>query len=331
MQDISPLCSICFQEYNLNDRMARVIPVCGHSLCSKCITDIISLRPDFTCPFDMKKFDLPSKSLDSFPVNFAIKDLLEGESSYKLCEEHGLRKRLICSNDRSMVCEDCVFDGNHIGHKIYQLKKVKSIAQQKIVKCTAALNKIQEWEAKFLPIFEEEKTLMENVGKLFKMVRLSINKKETEIYGQIKSYFEFEKKEMKSCIGDDSFIKKSIKQATVCLQDVINGKNVLKVFQDSSDNFTTLNENVFQKQLNEMSQRLQKLKVTIEEPFVAMLKTIKGFNLSFSAPLCPKSEEKLQKSSSEAFLKPEFCHLKSPEDDILLENCSKTPLILRLD
>ena len=60
--------------------MPRLFPCCGHSFCSFCIGVMIENKPsEITCPEDGKieEFYSPERGLDSFPINFALKNILE--------------------------------------------------------------------------------------------------------------------------------------------------------------------------------------------------------------------------------------------------------------
>src|SRR3712207_2731780 len=67
-------CSACNQLYNLSDRFPRTLNLCGHSICSFCLTRRFNSQR-FECPLCNKSF-YPKKSLeetlDTFPASDAM-------------------------------------------------------------------------------------------------------------------------------------------------------------------------------------------------------------------------------------------------------------------
>jgi len=71
-------CSICFERYEENGKKEpRNLP-CGHTFCLDCVSQIVT-RPDPVCPVCRK--GLQSKSLDSYPKNFSVIQIITTLSS----------------------------------------------------------------------------------------------------------------------------------------------------------------------------------------------------------------------------------------------------------
>ena len=69
-----PLCKVLYQESN----MPRLLTMCGHTFCEKCIKSIISKKKDgkykITCPEDGSSLDLLNGRTTQFPKNIALLD-----------------------------------------------------------------------------------------------------------------------------------------------------------------------------------------------------------------------------------------------------------------
>jgi hypothetical protein len=68
-------CGLCRSTYDAKLNQPRLIPVCGHTICTECVRNMlerISIRGTFVCPFDRKEYRLEDKSLDSFPANYEL-------------------------------------------------------------------------------------------------------------------------------------------------------------------------------------------------------------------------------------------------------------------
>jgi len=114
MQEIIPTCGVCHQEYNSGTRVARVISFCAHSLCTQCISDILSKNTIFQCPFDKRQFNQPPQSADAFLVNYALQEVVEEELKYEYCAEHiEFKKKIICAQEKQMICGECALYGKH--------------------------------------------------------------------------------------------------------------------------------------------------------------------------------------------------------------------------
>src|SRR5688572_21498275 len=117
-------CPVCLDDYNQTNRIPRILPSCGHSVCLGCLRTLTSGRSTFRCPFDRQVIPLPPSGLDCFPINYALQTILSEHNSCDTCEHHGEEKRLICVDDLCLVCEECVFSGSHRGHEIKALSKI---------------------------------------------------------------------------------------------------------------------------------------------------------------------------------------------------------------
>ena len=95
----SLLCSVCLQQYDLDERIPKTLPLCGHTICVKCLS-VILLEFEPRCPLDKKKFSTDYRTVDTFPTNFTVRGLLEENPQWEVCPQHGERIKLMCFTDR---------------------------------------------------------------------------------------------------------------------------------------------------------------------------------------------------------------------------------------
>ena len=50
-------CPKCKKDYDLGDRLPRLIPGCCHTFCSYCLLRIFRRKKVFACPKDKQQFD----------------------------------------------------------------------------------------------------------------------------------------------------------------------------------------------------------------------------------------------------------------------------------
>ncbi|NXM70315.1 TRI59 protein, partial [Serilophus lunatus] len=138
-------CAVCcgiFEE-------PRVLP-CSHTFCAECLeellqhTDGFSLRRRLKCPSCRALLDVPAgKGLESLPVNFALKAVIEKcrrEEPWSVgsCREHPRQPlNIYCVLDQRLVCGQCLTRGQHRGHPIADLQSAFGNARE-------AAGKLQE-------------------------------------------------------------------------------------------------------------------------------------------------------------------------------------------
>ncbi|KAF1756502.1 hypothetical protein GCK72_012955 [Caenorhabditis remanei] len=122
-------CKICVRQYNETDRIPRVIPVCGHTLCEDCAKNIISGNT-LKCPIDRRDVNVEGGA-SSLPRNFAILETIEerntflnipmepidSEPTYPRipCVENSRHESTVrCVVCKANYCEPC-FNKNHQG------------------------------------------------------------------------------------------------------------------------------------------------------------------------------------------------------------------------
>ena len=146
-------CPICLANFNNNLNEPRILFKCGHSLCLKCLNEKINFNEkNFTCPIDKIKYE-NINSVESFPKNIALIDLLQtknieyltspqpklntdkfkllesikkfSEKKIKLtqyCKIHPNKNlEIICLDDKCKICTNCALFGEHKNHNIINI------------------------------------------------------------------------------------------------------------------------------------------------------------------------------------------------------------------
>lgn len=127
-------CPICFESYS-DGRIPLILPQCGHTICSHCVTEIRSnaIQHLFICPVDRKSLKNVDPSREDFlsflPKNFALFDIIQRKKDtlnlkkMSLCPSHNRPRKFVCLKDFETLCIGCLSENAHCGHEYEELKE----------------------------------------------------------------------------------------------------------------------------------------------------------------------------------------------------------------
>lgn len=140
-------CQVCFEEFEENgEHVPRILP-CSHTLCHKCVGQMIQ-QNKIECPECREKHETKKEIQKSFPQNkYTLINLKwryttkKDEASTKdICEEHGKDLILYCKESRCMepICAKCITK-YHSGHQVIDIDEQKEILLKEIDSLTESL------------------------------------------------------------------------------------------------------------------------------------------------------------------------------------------------
>ena len=77
------ICNFCEEEFNLSQKIPRMITKCGHSICEACLKIKIDEKNDFNCPIDYTVISPHFNLIDDFPKNLQLIEIIQ----FKIKEE----------------------------------------------------------------------------------------------------------------------------------------------------------------------------------------------------------------------------------------------------
>ena len=187
------ICPLCNKQYDLEIKIPRLFPNCGHTFCSECIITIIEKdKYDIYCPEDGIKCDFYKERLgvNSFPLNFALQKLIKKNkkkpkkekpepkpeprmnydirnkkvsdfSGVNYCMEHQKIAELICQKEKVIICTDCVLFGEHKSHVYLKITEFKKESKNKILELEKKCNKLKKHkEYELVKSYENHKNFL---------------------------------------------------------------------------------------------------------------------------------------------------------------------------
>ena len=122
-------CPVCFETYDLNgDHIPRILP-CFHTLCEKCLVELLQDEESLLCPECRVKHSADN-GLKAFPQNKYIVEHIRKikeiqENKFKKCEEHSRDHSLFCQNAecKRPICQLCMIK-EHRSHEVEDMAHV---------------------------------------------------------------------------------------------------------------------------------------------------------------------------------------------------------------
>lgn len=119
-------CPICYECYDLHKHSPRIIS-CGHTICSKCINNLIYFEVShiLKCPLDKTAILLKKRKASCFPKNLVFIQMIENMTSTKFCMKHKRKLEWLCQNENTELCAKCLVLEGHRDHEIASVQPNK--------------------------------------------------------------------------------------------------------------------------------------------------------------------------------------------------------------
>ncbi len=105
-------CPVCLTDMDLDFHEPRLMPLCGHSICLKCLENILQNSRD--CPICRTKFENPVES--AFPQNIYVRSIIQ---EYKnVCDTHNSPLDYLCLTCKKLLCSKCYIKSPHEEHQV---------------------------------------------------------------------------------------------------------------------------------------------------------------------------------------------------------------------
>jgi len=224
-------CPVCLEKYDLSLHLPRILPICGHTLCSQCIPKFLKNSKDFICPIGKEVQPGNYKTLDSFPPNYVLRDSLE--KSLQLCQHHQKELEFVCVQDKVKICNRCALFGEHKNHEIKPLSDLEPQMKKKIQEMKRLLQESEEYYKKTDKVYEDQrKAALGTIESRFKELRVILDMKEAEFIYQIILFYDHERGKLNSEIGQHSFVRQMLAKKLSEYEQMMKSTNPLKLLEE---------------------------------------------------------------------------------------------------
>jgi len=273
-------CNGCFSNYDPKERAPRVLP-CGHSLCSKCLVDLMN-KPKFQkCPFDGITFAHSQNSLACFPLNFIVMDLLEQKRN-DVCRVHPDGKlKYLCLTDKKKICEECVKNEEHNGHRIKKIKALKAQGSKAEGELQESLLKIEECEQeKNEDCDRTRKVFVHRVCEKIRELEDILVEKEFEWIQQVNNLFDTEKKNnFESLSTLKQQMKETIEKMTYACEDDGDLALLDKEISNNSQSISKMRPELLKEKLSQVKTKAFDMQKTFEKSLNTSKMALKSLQL----------------------------------------------------
>ena len=260
MQDNFACCPICYSEYDQEKRLPRIIISCGHTLCTQCLETLLSGYEN-RCPLDKAKFTSDQSSIKAFPVNYALRQVIEDKFlGGGICLEHNEEFRMVCMTDKVRICEYCLSD-KHQKHEVKPLKVFKTQADEKKRKLEVALEKLDAFRKDVSGAIEENREgILKVIKDKFKQLKWLLAQHEQELIYEVNSIFNVEKNSLNKTIGMTSSLRKALDKKISSLKEAFKSDSFFNQLQtDFSESLAEIEQIISRRSPRDLANELRQI------------------------------------------------------------------------
>jgi len=226
-------CPICYEKYDLSLHLPRIIPICGHTVCSQCIPSLIKRSQNFICPIGNEVHQGNFSSVGSFPPNYELRKTIEKHLEYGFCEDHQKAFEYVCIQDKVKVCTDCALFGAHNGHQIKPLSSFKAEIEKKAQRLEELLQTTKESQKENEKVYEDKrKATIKTIQSRCKELRFVLNAKETEFIYKTNSLYDQAISKLQSETGENSLARQAMTSKLSEYQNIIKSSDPFKLLEE---------------------------------------------------------------------------------------------------
>ena len=192
-------CERCVSSFQKPLKLPRILTKCGHSYCEECIEELLN-NSKVKCP--ACGLVSTADAADSFPINQSL--IAFAGTSEDLCNLHGKRFEAYCTNDKEVLCVNCLLESTHRHHEVANIQIAAGNEREHLKRLELSVMQIEEkllnaqeqLEQSLRTIGDKFQSAKDQLSGLFKSIREAVDSRENEVMMQLKQSTETELKQI---------------------------------------------------------------------------------------------------------------------------------------
>ena len=230
-------CGICSLEYNETTCIPKLIPTCGHTICSTCLDNVLQQNDQPVCPLDQSVFPVIGQTSAAFTTNLMLLAILDEtlKQKYEQCETHNEPLNLVCITHKSKICKLCADSDLHKKHTIIHINDLRNEAKARKKQLESGVKEFDTYQRNIEKFLKEEKdSILLNAKERFKRIKELIVSKEEEVYLEINSFFAVEGVEINDKLEKDLTLRNTMQQKISELDNHIISQQFFESLRDET-------------------------------------------------------------------------------------------------
>ena len=230
----STSCPVCLHQYR-STHTPKVLGLCGHTLCSKCLMTILQTSDQPTCPIDHSIISNKARNVDGFASNFSLLSLIEQVSAAdNVCIDHQEPKTLACLTDNVLICYKCALH-RHKDHALKSTRKLRLEVKEKKDQAQQSLQTVENnYKTANVMIERVKGSVTKTMHRKFRHLEYLVKSRELELLAEIDEFFTTKSRDIANMYGDESRMRKDL-QDRISHYEKLEDKDIAQPSEDNLD------------------------------------------------------------------------------------------------
>lgn len=144
-------------------------------------------------------------------------------------------------DDKVKVCDDCLLSGDHQGHKIKQLAKIKQESNERKNQLSEAMQVLVKYDTEIDVVVEKERAILNgSIKERFQEIRKRLFMTEIDLMHTVTSFVDVEKQRAHEGYGVQSELGKEFNRKIENQKNILASENMFDLIEEDVKESSTL-------------------------------------------------------------------------------------------